>query len=131
MRDSGHDPVTRLNPSRTGRPAADIVATVNDPVLQVVELGFRWPTVDPFLFCVHHDDAYPRGNGRLGPDAPLDGRDIGQDFSGRDGWSMYHGAHVPGFPQHPHRGFETVTLVRQGLHRPLRFARRDGALRQR
>jgi quercetin 2,3-dioxygenase len=93
----------------------DIVATVNDPVLEVVELGSRWPTVDPFLFCVHHDDAYPRGNGRLGPDAPLDGRDLGQDFSGRDGWSMYHGSDVPGFPQHPHRGFETVTLVRRGF----------------
>lgn len=91
------------------------MTTVDDPILQVVPLGQRWPTVDPFLFCVHHDDAYPNGNERLGPDAPLTGRDIGQDFSGRDGWSMYHGDTVPGFPQHPHRGFETVTIVRRGL----------------
>ncbi|MGI9133636.1 MAG: pirin family protein, partial [Rhodoferax sp.] len=40
---------------------------------------------------------------------------LGQDFSGKDGWSMYHGARVPGFPAHPHRGFETVTIVRRGL----------------
>ena len=74
-----------------------------------------WPTIDPFLFCVHHLDAYPRGNGRMGPDAPLAGRQMGQDFAGKDGWNMYHGQQVPGFPSHPHRGFETVTLVRQGL----------------
>ena len=74
-----------------------------------------WPTPDPFLFCVHHDDAYPAGNAVLGPAASLAGRDLGQDFAGRDGWRMYHGQHVPGFPAHPHRGFETVTVVRRGL----------------
>jgi redox-sensitive bicupin YhaK (pirin superfamily) len=90
---------------------------MSDPVLQTVALGSPpWPTVDPFLFCVHHLDAYPAGNERFGPDpASLEGRDMGQDFSRRDGWSMYHGLVVPGFPQHPHRGFETVTYVRRGL----------------
>ena len=78
-------------------------------------LGMPWPTLDPFLFCVHHDDRYPRGNGRFGPEPSLlAGRQIGSDFSRRDGWSMYHGQEVPGFPAHPHRGFETVTLVRRG-----------------
>ena len=87
-----------------------------DPVLQTVPLGFQWPTIDPFLFCVHHDDAYPAGNGAFGPPvAALDGRDLGQDFEGIDGWRMYHGQSVPGFPAHPHRGFETVTYVRKGL----------------
>jgi len=86
-----------------------------DPVLQVVGLGFPWPTADPFLFCVHHLDRYPAANEHLGPDAPLAARDIGMDFSGADGWSMYHGSTVPGFPRHPHRGFETVTFARRGV----------------
>ena len=41
---------------------------MSDPVLQEMPLGFQWPTVDPFLFCVHHLDLYPAGNGRFGPD---------------------------------------------------------------
>ena len=86
-----------------------------DPILEVTALGFPWETVDPFLFCVFHDDAYPRADAQMGPMASLEGRDIGQDFSRKDGWSMYHGSTVPGFPAHPHRGFETVTIVRKGL----------------
>lgn len=85
------------------------------PILRQVPLGFVWPTLDPFLFCVHHVDEYPAGNGRLGPRASLEGRSIGADFSGKNGWSMYHGEDVPGFPGHPHRGFETVTVMRRGL----------------
>jgi redox-sensitive bicupin YhaK (pirin superfamily) len=88
---------------------------MSSPILAIKPLGFPWETADPFLFCAYHDDAYPRGNGELGPAASLAGRDIGQDFSRRDGWSMYHGDSVPGFPAHPHRGFETVTIVRKGL----------------
>ena len=84
-------------------------------LLDVQPLGFPWATLDPFLFCVYHDDAYPKGNAHFGPDASLAGRDLGQDFAGKDGWRMYHGLQVPGFPSHPHRGFETVTIVRRGL----------------
>ncbi len=85
-----------------------------EPVAEVVELGFPWMGVDPFIFTVHHVDHYPAGNEQLGPDASLESRNLGSDFSYRDGWSMYHGGVVPGFPQHPHRGFETVTVVRRG-----------------
>ncbi|WP_422010809.1 pirin family protein [Roseateles sp.] len=90
-------------------------ATLPPSLLAVTPLGMPWETLDPFLFCVHHDDAYPPGNGRYGPDAALlRGRQIGSDFAGQDGWRMYHGEQVPGFPAHPHRGFETVTIVRRG-----------------
>lgn len=51
----------------------------------------------------------------MGPDASLQGRNIGNDFVMKDGWRMYHGDKVPGFPAHPHRGFETVTFVMQGM----------------
>jgi hypothetical protein len=88
---------------------------MNDVVLGTFSLGFPWATSDPFLFCVFHDDAYPAANERMGPAGSLAGRNLGQDFEGKDGWRMYHGHVVPGFPQHPHRGFETVTIVRRGL----------------
>ncbi|MBA3502278.1 MAG: pirin family protein [Myxococcota bacterium] len=85
-------------------------------VIETFRLGNPpWPTMDPFLFAVHHDDAYPAGNEHLGPEASLAGRELGMDFAGKDGWRMYHGDTVPGFPGHPHRGFETVTIVRNGL----------------
>ena len=87
----------------------------DSPILSHQPLGFPWQTIDPFLFCVHHDDAYPAGNASMGPQASLQGRNLGQDFGRKDGWSMYHGQTVPGFPSHPHRGFETVTIVRQGF----------------
>ena len=88
---------------------------MSDPILETIPLGFPWGTADPFLFCVHHDDKYPAGNDRMGPNASLAGRQLGMDFAGKDGWRMYHGEEVPGFPGHPHRGFETVTIVRRGL----------------
>jgi redox-sensitive bicupin YhaK (pirin superfamily) len=91
------------------------MSAMKSAVLSTRPIGFQWETDDPFLFCVHHHDAYPKGNDQLGPAASLAGREIGQDFAGIDGWRMYHGQVVPGFPQHPHRGFETVTIVRTGL----------------
>ncbi len=93
---------------RTREEATELVKLVEP-------LGAQWKTPDPFLFCVHHDDAYPAGNGALGPAVSLAGRPLGSDFTRQDGFSMYHGEIVPGFPQHPHRGFETVTVVRRGL----------------
>ena len=84
-------------------------------ILSIKPLGFLWETKNPFLFCAHHNDAYPRGNDSLGPDTSLTGRNLGNDFTVKDGWRMYHGRKVPGFPAHPHRGFETVTIVLEGF----------------
>lgn len=87
----------------------------NKIITRIKPLGFMWETQDPFLFCVHHLDAYPAANEKLGPAASLKGRQIGQDFTLKDGWRMYHGETIPGFPAHPHRGFETVTVVLNGF----------------
>ena len=83
-------------------------------IKNIFKLDFPWQTQDPFLFCVYHLDHYPKGNGELGPADSLQGRNIGNDFTVKDGWRMYHGTTIPGFPAHPHRGFETVTFAYQG-----------------
>ncbi|MFZ1805656.1 MAG: pirin family protein [Cyclobacteriaceae bacterium] len=88
---------------------------MSNSIISVKPLGFPWETSDPFLFCVHHADFYPNGNDHMGPDASLADRNIGNDFTVKDGWRMYHGSKVPGFPAHPHRGFETITIVTKGL----------------
>ena len=88
----------------------------SNSIISKKPLGFMWPVSNPFLFCAHHLDHYPAGNDEMGPEKSLlRGRDIGQDFTIKDGWRMYHGETIPGFPAHPHRGFETVTIVRTGL----------------
>lgn len=84
-------------------------------ILKIQKIGFQWPMENPFIFCAHHHDFYPEGNEQLGPNVSLKGRDIGSDFSNKNGFSMYHGDVVPGFPAHPHRGFETVTIVLEGV----------------
>jgi len=68
-------------------------------------------TADPFLFCVYHKDRYPPGNGHM--EAPFPGN--GADFNSDADFRMYHGDLIPGFPQHPHRGFETITATISGL----------------
>mmetsp|Transcript_11144 Transcript_11144/g.24589 ORF Transcript_11144/g.24589 Transcript_11144/m.24589 type:complete len:375 (-) Transcript_11144:156-1280(-) len=77
-------------------------------------LGMPFECESPFLFAVYHHDKYPSGNERLGPNASIKGRSSA-DF-GKE-WNMYHGAPygIPGFPRHPHRGFETITITRHGI----------------
>ena len=88
----------------------------NSPVIKIEQLGFPWRTKDPFLFCAHHRDEYPKGNENMGvTQDQLLGRNVGSDFTIKDGWRMYHGSKVPGFPYHPHRGFETITINKEGF----------------
>lgn len=85
-------------------------------ILKVQPLGFLWDTQEPFLFCAHHRDEFPKGkeNMEISPEE-LKGRQIGQDFIKKNGFRMYHGTRFPGFPYHPHRGFETISINKEGF----------------
>jgi redox-sensitive bicupin YhaK (pirin superfamily) len=85
-------------------------------IKQILPIEQQWPTQEPFLFCAHHFDHYPAGNEKLGLNPThFSGRHMGSDFEEKNGFRIYHGAEIPGFPVHPHRGFETITIVRQGF----------------
>lgn len=89
---------------------------MKNPIIQTFPLSSPWQTLDPFLFSVYHLDHFPKGNGEMGPDASLlKGRNLGSDFDPSNDWRMYHGQTIPGFPYHPHRGFETITIVNRGF----------------
>jgi len=89
---------------------------MKNPVIQTFPLSNPWQTLDPFLFSVYHLDHFPNGNGEMGPDPSLlKGRSLGSDFNPREKWRMYHGQTIPGFPAHPHCGFETITMVNRGF----------------
>jgi redox-sensitive bicupin YhaK (pirin superfamily) len=102
-----------MEAARTGATPAGGGSGPEDVVLGTVALGFPWTTMDPFIVAVHHLDHYPAGGPGMGPATRRGERDPGADVSS-PGWGMYHGGVVPGFPRHPHRGFETVTFVRAG-----------------
>ncbi|NLC03491.1 MAG: pirin family protein [Tissierellia bacterium] len=85
-------------------------------IISINDFNFREEVNDPFIIRMHHIDYYPKGNGNMGvPESDLTGKNIGDDFDLESDFKMYYGKDVPGFPVHPHRGFETVTFVLQGF----------------
>ena len=70
-------------------------------------------TLDPFLFLVYHKDFYPPGDEEMGLEG--DARGSGSDFVPDIPYRFYHGHRIPGFPRHPHRGFETITATLDGI----------------
>ena len=76
----------------------------NPAIYALTPITFRLDLKDPFIFTAHHIDHFPEGNSQLGPNTPAEQKEF----------SMYYGDIVPGFPEHPHTGFETITLVEQG-----------------
>mmetsp|Transcript_48921 Transcript_48921/g.52828 ORF Transcript_48921/g.52828 Transcript_48921/m.52828 type:complete len:420 (+) Transcript_48921:175-1434(+) len=84
--------------------------------IQALPRSGPFPTLDPFLFAVYHVDDYPadQSGGRMEFVEDHE-RGNGSDFNPSAPYRMYHGDRVAGFPQHPHRGFETITATIHGL----------------
>lgn len=89
---------------------------MSDIILRNEPLTHPWAGTDPFLFCAHHLDHYPAADQHQAvPSDHIGTRPLGNDFSHTGGFNMYYGTSVPGFPAHPHRGFETITIVPKGV----------------
>lgn len=83
------------------------MSALRNCIVKTESLGFPYACADPFLFCVYHKDFYPPSTTKLRAGN-------GADFDFSQPYRMYHGKKLPGFPQHPHRGFETVTATLEG-----------------
>ncbi|MEG0695771.1 pirin family protein [Algoriella sp.] len=84
-------------------------------VKNISKVSGPMPISDPYIMGVHHYDKFPKGNGEMGPNESLSGRKKGNDFNPENDWRMYHGEKIPGFPHHPHRGFEIISIVPEGF----------------
>lgn len=79
----------------------------NHEIIYAIQpIEFRLDLKDPFLFTAHHIDHFPIGNEQMQPvTPPTDDKP----------YRMYYSeTGVPGFPEHPHTGFETITFVESG-----------------
>ncbi len=88
---------------------------ITGPVIKTEALKLHWDVENPFFFVSHHEDDYPKGNKQQAP--PLQeiaGRNLGRDYQIRNGFRMYNGKVVPGFPMHAHWGYETITCPMLG-----------------
>lgn len=88
---------------------------MKNKIISTGKLGFQMQVKNPFIACMHHQDAFPRGNDQMGPAASSKEKNTEGEFDHNAPWRMYYGDTVPGFPVHPHRGFETVTVVLEGF----------------
>lgn len=84
-------------------------------IKKITKVVGRLDIRDPFILAASHYDKYPEGNGNMAPKYYIPGRQKGSDFDPSAPWRMYHGDKVPGFPQHPHRGFEIATIITEGF----------------
>ena len=103
---SGCRDVARSHPTPPSRPLPQSRQTVPAPLQRPLSPWDQSPPLpssglaDGSFYSALSRDAYPAGNPTW--DRKLTRwPKLGQDFSHQQGWSMYHGTTVPGFPRHP------------------------------
>lgn len=83
-------------------------------IKRIAPMTFKLEVLNPYVLCFHHNDLFPKGKPDMSPIEYLPHRDPNGDFNLDAPWRMYYGNKIPGFPVHPHRGFETITVVTKG-----------------
>lgn len=87
----------------------------NGSILKVQDAILHWDCEDPFIFATHHYDLYPKGNTQQAPPyEEIRRRSLGHDYDKLFGYRMYDGKVSPGFPLHPHWGYETFSVASKG-----------------
>lgn len=85
-------------------------------IREINDFQFREDPGDPWVARFHHIDNYPAGDGEQGvKEEDLLDHEIGEDIDESLPFRMYYGDRIPGFPVHSHRGFETITVVLDGV----------------
>lgn len=83
-------------------------------IKRIAPMTFKLEVLNPYILCFHHYDFFPRGKPDMSPIEYIPNRDPNGDFDLVAPWRMYYGSKIPGFPVHPHRGFETISIVTKG-----------------
>ena len=84
-------------------------------IIRITPMTFKLEVLNPYILCFHHNDFFPTGKSDMSPSEYLPNRSTDGDFDLDAPWRMYYGTKIPGFPVHPHRGFETISIVTKGF----------------
>ncbi len=85
---------------------------MSSPIVRISPVNRRqMGASSPFVHCEYMRDLFPPGDELMQPP----NRGSGNDYDMSQPYRMYYGDNAPGFPQHPHRGFETITIALEGF----------------
>ncbi|QZE15705.1 pirin family protein [Halosquirtibacter laminarini] len=77
-------------------------------VLNIQDLEESTRIQDPFIICSHFKEIFPSGTSGMQPS-------VGNLLDKENVCPMMNGRQFPGFPVHPHYGFEIITILEEGI----------------